>query len=92
MLEPAKGHVVQHQFADYRLATALDMPEIKPILVESNEPRGPFGAKGCSETALVPVGAAVANAVYDAVGVRMTALPIRPAALLRARREKEGGG
>ncbi len=86
------GAMANGNFAEYGVPTAECVPMVESVLIEPIDPNGPFGAKGCSETALVPVGAAVANAVYDAVGVRMTALPIRPAALLRAMREKEGGG
>ena len=70
--------------ADYTVPNAGSLPEMTSIFVESLDPNGPFGAKGCSECALVPCGAALANAVYDAVGVRLTALPIRPETVLKA--------
>jgi xanthine dehydrogenase molybdenum-binding subunit len=57
------------------------MPEIVVRLIESGEPEGPFGAKGLGESGVIPVSAAVANAVKNAIGVRFTELPITPAAV-----------
>ena len=64
---------------DYALLTADDMPEIVVRLIESVDAEGPFGAKGLGESGVIPVAAAVANAVKDAIGVRFTELPITPA-------------
>lgn len=86
-----KGNLVNPNFMDYKVACAPDLPEIEPILVESNDPVGPYGAKAASETALIPLAAAVANAIYDAVGIRVKSLPITPEKILNALREKEGG-
>ncbi|MBL8382125.1 MAG: xanthine dehydrogenase family protein molybdopterin-binding subunit, partial [Burkholderiales bacterium] len=75
---------------DYTMPLARAVPDIRTGIVESNDPNGPLGAKGASETAIVPGAAAIANAVYDAIGVRITALPITPQkvlAALAARRE-----
>jgi putative selenate reductase molybdopterin-binding subunit len=77
------GVVRNADFYNCRLPASLDIPKIKPILVESNDPLGPFGAKGLGEPGLVPVAAALANAVYDAVGVRITDLPITPEKILQ---------
>lgn len=85
----ANGEVINAQFTDYKIMTTLDMPEVKSILVESNEPRGPFGAKGLGEIVLVPTAAAIANAIYNAVGVRITELPITPEKILRALQRKQ---
>ena len=71
-------------FRDYVIPGPLDLPPIQPILVEPVEPNGPFGAKGIGEPALNPVPAAVANAIYNAIGVRFTDLPISPEKILRA--------
>jgi CO/xanthine dehydrogenase Mo-binding subunit len=60
------------------------VPEVRVILVEEPDPTGPYGAKGVGEPGIVPTAAAVANAVYDAVGVRVTELPITPEKVLRA--------
>jgi CO/xanthine dehydrogenase Mo-binding subunit len=58
-------------------------------IVESNDPNGPYGAKGASETAILPGPAAIANAVFDAVGVRIRDLPITPEKVLAALRQRE---
>lgn len=83
------GRVLNADFHDYRLARAVDMPDIETIIVETNDPTGPFGAKGVGEMGVNPVGAAVANAIYDAIGVRITSLPITPEKILRAVEAKE---
>jgi len=69
---------------DYKVPGALDIPEITPIIVEHPEPSGPFGAKGIGEPPLVPVAPAIANAVADARGIRMRALPMTPERVLAA--------
>jgi CO/xanthine dehydrogenase Mo-binding subunit len=58
------------------------------ILVETNDPQGPFGAKGMGEASLLPTSAAIANAVEDAIGVRIKDLPITPEKILKALKEK----
>jgi len=65
-------------FAEYLLPTSEDMPRVESIIVEVPEPSGPHGAKGVGEVALVPTAPAIANAVYDAVNVRVTRIPIQP--------------
>lgn len=65
-------------FAEYLLPTSEDMPHIDSIIVEVPEPTGPHGAKGVGEVALVPTAPAIANAVCNAVGVRVTRIPIQP--------------
>jgi CO/xanthine dehydrogenase Mo-binding subunit len=87
-LDWVKGKTLNANFLDYRMLTALDMPTIEPILIESIDPNGPFGAKGVGEPALVPTAAAIANAIYDAVGVRIKSLPITPDKILAALQEK----
>lgn len=71
-----KGKQQNYSFHNYFLPTAEDVPEIDAIIVESNDPKGPFGAKGIGETGLVPTAPAIANAVYDATGVRFTEIPM----------------
>jgi len=71
-----KGKQQNYSFHNYFLPTAEDVPEIDAIIVESNDPQGPFGAKGIGETGLVPTAPAIANAVYDATGVRFTEIPM----------------
>jgi xanthine dehydrogenase molybdenum-binding subunit len=80
------GRVLNPDFLDYRLPTALDMPEIETIIVESTDAEGPFGAKGVGEMGCNPTAAAIANAVCDATGVLMTRLPMTPENVLRALR------
>jgi len=60
---------------DYHIPTCIDMPEVVPIIVESPEPTGPFGAKGVGEPALIPTAPAILNAIADALGTRIYALP-----------------
>jgi CO/xanthine dehydrogenase Mo-binding subunit len=81
-----RGRVLNPGFLDYKLLTAPDMPEIRITLIESVDEAGPFGAKGLGESGTIPISAAVANAVKDAVGVRLTELPMTPERVYRALR------
>ena len=83
------GKILNPDLLDYRLFTSADMPEIKSIIVETDDPKGPFGAKGVGEMGGTPTAAAIANAIYDAVGVRMTQLPMTPERVLAAIMQKE---
>jgi CO/xanthine dehydrogenase Mo-binding subunit len=76
-----RGQVLTASFMDYALLRAADMPDIVVRLIESDETEGPFGAKGLGESGVIPVSAAVANAVHDAIGVRFTELPITAGAV-----------
>ena len=78
------GRLSNGNFADYTMPTADALPELRSGIVESNDPNGPYGAKGASETAILPGAAAIANAVFAAVGVRITNLPITPEKVLAA--------
>jgi xanthine dehydrogenase molybdenum-binding subunit len=80
------GRVLNPGFLDYKLLTAPDMPEILITLIETVDVAGPFGAKGLGEAGTIPISAAVANAVKDAVGVRLTELPMTPERVYRALR------
>lgn len=82
------GHVLNANFTDYRLLRACDVPEIVPIIVESNEPTGPFGAKGIGEGSMVNVASAIANAICHATGVRLTDLCMTPENVLQKLEEK----
>ena len=77
------GQILNGSFADYRLLRACDVPEIVPIIVESNEPTGPFGAKGIGEGCMVNVASAISNAICHATGVRMTDLCMTPDSILQ---------
>lgn len=72
------GHILQPSPREYGLLTALGVPPIHVSLVETIDPEGPFGAKGVGEAGLIPVAAAVANAVADAIGVRPRSYPVAP--------------
>jgi CO/xanthine dehydrogenase Mo-binding subunit len=78
------GQLLTSTFMDYALPHIQDAPHITPVLVEVPSALGPFGAKGVGEPPVVPVGAAIANAVYNAVGVRVTQLPITSERLYEA--------
>jgi 4-hydroxybenzoyl-CoA reductase subunit alpha len=76
---------------EYKSLTSLDMPEVDTVLVEDPDPNCPFGAKEAGQGPLLPVMPAVANAIYDAVGVRIDELPITPDKVLRALQLKSQG-
>jgi xanthine dehydrogenase molybdenum-binding subunit len=82
------GKVMNPNFLDYKMLTAKDVPNFETIVVETNDSFGPFGAKGIGEPGLVPTAPAIANAIYDAVGVRIKDLPITPEKVLAALKEK----
>ena len=73
---------------DYRIPTSLDTPELRALIVESIDPEGPYGAKEAGEGPLHPSIPAIANAIYDAVGVRMDSLPFSPPRVWRALQQK----
>ncbi|WP_231714016.1 molybdopterin cofactor-binding domain-containing protein [Desulfosarcina ovata] len=73
-----EGRVRNADLAEYKMPTARDMPPIDAVIVESNEPNGPFGAKEVGEGAIMPTIPAVLNALSDAVGVRLNELPLTP--------------
>jgi 4-hydroxybenzoyl-CoA reductase subunit alpha len=73
---------------DYRIPTSLDVPDLVALLVESHDPEGPRGAKEAGEGPLHPSIPAIANAIFDAVGVRIDRLPFTPARVLVALRDK----
>ncbi|MCP4423857.1 MAG: xanthine dehydrogenase family protein molybdopterin-binding subunit [Chloroflexi bacterium] len=83
------GRVLNPDFLDYRLFTSADMPPIETIIIETDDPGGPFGAKGVGEMGGTPTAAAIANAIYDAVGVRLTQLPMTPERVLAALDKKQ---
>jgi CO/xanthine dehydrogenase Mo-binding subunit len=83
------GQIMNPSFLGYKLPASVDMPEVVSIFVEHPHPDGPFGAKGMGETTNVAVPPAIANAVYDAVGIRIRDLPLTPDKVLAALRQKE---
>ncbi len=84
------GKNMNANFRDYKLFTAKDAVKIKAPVIETIDKDGPFGAKGIGEPGCVPTAPAVANAIYDAVGVRIKDLPITPEKVLAALKEKKG--
>ena len=78
------GHTTTSGFAKYILPTSLDVPHVTSIILEDPDPIGPLGVKGIGEPAMVPTIPAIMNAIYDAVGVRITALPATPEKVLEA--------
>ncbi|MBZ5561458.1 MAG: 4-hydroxybenzoyl-CoA reductase subunit alpha [Acidobacteriia bacterium] len=84
-----KGRLMNPGLLEYRTASTLESPPIEPILVESNDPEGPFGAKEAGEGSLAATLPAVVNAIYDAVGVWITSLPVTPEKVLRALEEEK---
>ncbi len=85
-----QGHMVNSSFLDYRMPTSLDLPMIDTCIVEVDNPNHPFGVRGVGEVPIVPPMAAIANAIYDAIGVRLTVLPMNPGNVLEALWEKNG--
>ena len=77
-------------FLDYRMPTSLDLPMIDTVVVEVANPGHPYGVRGVGEVPIVPPMAAIANAIHDAVGVRMDCLPMSPGAVLEALWKKDG--
>ena len=78
------GRYIQRTFKEHGLPLAADVPKVEMIVMEHPDPAGPYGAKGAAEPPIVPVAAAVANAVADAIGVPIDTLPITPEAVLDA--------
>jgi xanthine dehydrogenase molybdenum-binding subunit len=91
------GHLLNASLLDYRMPTTLDLPMIDAVIVEVPNPGHPYGVRGVGEVPIVPPPAAIANALYRALGVRMTELPMSPARVLEAlwareRSEQKAGG
>ncbi len=84
-----KGRALNYTWRDYKQPTSLDVPEYMVEHVHTHDPHGPFGAKGAGEASSCSTLAAIANGIYDAVGVRIRDLPITPEKILRALKEKE---
>ncbi|HZV48537.1 MAG TPA: molybdopterin-dependent oxidoreductase [Candidatus Dormibacteraeota bacterium] len=90
-----EGQPRNPSFALYKIPTATEMPPIRAIWIQTDDPRGPYGAKGLGEMGLVPTAAAIANAVHHATGARINRIPLTPERVLealeaRARKETEG--
>ena len=79
-----QGHLLNASLLDYRMPTALDLPMIETVMLEVPNPGHPYGVRGAGEVPIVPPAAALANAVYDAVGIRLYELPMSPDKILSA--------
>ena len=79
-----EGHLLNASLLDYRIPTCLDLPMIDPVIVEVPNPGHPYGVRGVGEMPIVPPPAAIANAIYRAIGVRMNVLPMSPPRILEA--------
>ena len=84
-----EGRTTTPGFAKYILPTSLDVPRITSVIIEDPDPIGPLGVKGIGEPAMVPTIPAVMNAIYDAIGVRITDLPASPERIVEALAEKK---
>ena len=84
-----RGHILNPSFVDYKIPTFPNVPAIHSILVESDEPGGPYGAKSIGEAVLNPVAPAIANAIYNATGVRFNRLPLNSERVFNALKERE---
>ena len=82
------GLLMNPGLLEYRSPSSVESPDIEPIIVESIDPEGPFGAKECSEGSLAATIPAIANAIYDAVGIRLHESPFTPERVLAAIRAK----
>ena len=85
------SEMVNSSFLDYRMPTSLDLPMIDTTIVEVANPAHPFGVRGVGEVSIVPPMAAIANAIYNAIGVRMPRLPMSPGSILEALWENGDG-
>ena len=85
------GRMRNPNFADYKIFSTLDMPEMVTIMVPTYEESGPFGAKSVSEIGINGPCPAIANAIYDAVGVRLRETPFTPERVLKALKAKQQG-
>ena len=87
-----EGRLITPSFSEYLMPTAMDMPKVECIILESRSGVGPYGAKGIGEPAMTPVAPAIANAVADAIGVRVFELPITPERIVKALQQRGEAG
>jgi len=84
------GRILNPNFTDYKIPTAMDIPdETVPIIVEVAQPDGPFGARGVGEHPMIPAAPLVANAIEDALGVRITSMPVTAEKVAMAKKDAE---
>jgi CO/xanthine dehydrogenase Mo-binding subunit len=85
-----QGHMRNASLLDYRMPTMLDLPMMECVILETPADDGPFGVRGVGEPPIIPPAAALSNAVYDAIGARITQLPMSPERVFWAMRDKQG--
>ncbi len=85
----ADGRMLNSTFLDYRMPTSLDLPMIDTVICKVPNPGHPYGVRGVGEVSIVAALAAIANAISDAIGVRMTDLPMTPARIVEALGRRE---
>ena len=85
-----QGHMANSSFLDYRMPISLDLPMIDTVIVEVANPGHPYGVRGVGEVPIVPPMAAIANAIHNAVGIRMLTLPMSPGNILETLWKKDG--
>jgi CO/xanthine dehydrogenase Mo-binding subunit len=91
ILDPESGKVLNASLMDYKIPTTRDIPsEMEALFVETPQQDGPFGARGIGEHTMIPTPAAVANALYDACGIRLSRMPITAESVWRALQEQKG--
>jgi CO/xanthine dehydrogenase Mo-binding subunit len=86
-----QGHMLNASFLDYRMPTCLDLPMIDTVIVEVANPSHPYGVRGVGETPIIPPPAAIANAIYRAIGLRINQLPMSPGRILETLWTPENG-
>jgi xanthine dehydrogenase molybdenum-binding subunit len=93
LIDPQTGRSLNASFVDYKMPLSMDMPPIRTIILETApDPGGPWGAKGVGEDPIIAIGPAIANAIYDAIGVRFRHYPITPEQVLEGLARKNGAG
>ncbi|MBM3327888.1 MAG: 4-hydroxybenzoyl-CoA reductase [Calditrichaeota bacterium] len=87
-----RGNILNANLAEYKIPTAMDIPRIEAVVIETDEPNGPFGAKEVGEGAIMPTIPAILNAIYDAAGVRIEELPATPERIVTGLKAEDLGG
>jgi xanthine dehydrogenase molybdenum-binding subunit len=87
-VNPKTGVLESDNYNTYRLPSTLDLPHMEVVLLEEPTPSGPFGAKGVGMTGIYGIAPAIANAVYDAIGVRIKDMPLTPEKIVEALKSK----
>jgi CO/xanthine dehydrogenase Mo-binding subunit len=84
----SNGQILNRNFGTFKIVNSTEMANVREHLVETIDPEGPFNAKGIGELTMIPTAPAIANAIFNAIGVRVKDLPITPQKILKALEEK----